>query len=258
MKKNYFFKFILLMIPLSAFILMSSSTGRDDARTGSPGDGGATCTACHGGGSFGASINISTNIPGGGYETSTEYDITVNVSSSASAHGFQITAEETSGNSKVGTFVAGTGSRVTGAGKRVTHSNPNQNSWMFKWTSPSSDQGSIKFYAAGNAANGNGATSGDQIVTTSTSGFTVLGLSTVSKLNFTMFPNPSKDYLTIQLPTGVLNADVQLFDITGRLLKTSNGIASNKQIDVQDLSSGIYILKITAEGKSGTKQFIKN
>jgi len=40
MKKNYFFKTSLLMIPTMAFVLMSNSGGKSGAYSGSPGDGG--------------------------------------------------------------------------------------------------------------------------------------------------------------------------------------------------------------------------
>ena len=47
MKKHYFFNFLLLLIPVSAFILMSNSSGRTSGSSGSPGDGGNTCAECH-------------------------------------------------------------------------------------------------------------------------------------------------------------------------------------------------------------------
>jgi hypothetical protein len=256
MKKNYFFKFILFLIPFSAFVLMSSSGGRDDGRTGSPGDGGASCATCHTGGTSGTSVAITTNIPSGGYETNTEYDITVTTSSSASVHGFQLTAEKTSDNGKVGSFTAGTGSRVTGS--RITHSATNQNSWSFKWTSPSTDVGNVKFYAAAVAANGNGSNDGgDKTATTATSGFSVLGIAKENLLNFVMYPNPSTDFLTIQLPSGSTQANVSVFDLSGRELRSSKITSSINKVDVKDLSTGMYLLRIESEGKIGSKQFIK-
>lgn len=256
MKKNYFFKFILFLIPFSAFILMSNSGGRDDGRTGSPGDGNASCAACHTGGTSGTSVAITTNIPAGGYQTSTEYDITVTTSSSASRHGFQLTAEKTSDNGKVGSFTAGANTRVTG--DRITHSNATQNTWTFKWTSPATDVGNVKFYAASVAANGNGgADSGDKTVTTSTSDFSVLGIAKEKQLDFALYPNPSSNNINIQLPTGVSKAEVNLFDISGRLVKSATVTSSSQLVDVKDLSSGVYVLKIQSEGKVGAKQFIK-
>ena len=244
------------MIPLSAFVLMSSSGGRDDGRTGSPGDGGASCATCHTGGSSGVSVAITTNIPTGGYQTNTEYDITVTSTSATSVNGFQLTAEKTSDNSKIGTFTAGTGSRVTS--NRITHTSGGQKTWSFKWTAPATDQGIIKFYAATVAANGNGGfDSGDLVATTSTADVVALGLSKEQQLDFAMYPNPSADFLNIQLPTGTSNADVKLFDVTGRLMKSANVSSATNRINVRDLSTGMYVLKIETDGKIGSKQFVK-
>lgn len=259
MKKNYFFKFLLLAIPASAFILMSNSGGIAVARTGSPGDSNTSCSACHGGGNFSASLNITTDIPGTGYETGKEYNITVtNTSTGASGHGFQITAEKTSDNSKVGTFAGGTGSQAVDNNRRVTHSGTSQNSWTFKWTAPSSNEGDVKFYAASVAANGNGGTTGDQVVTTSTGNISVLGIADAKRLDFSMFPNPAvSNEVTVQLPTGTQNADVRLYDLSGRLVSSHKVSSIANKVNVQDLSAGVYIFKVAAEGKVGAQQFIK-
>ena len=256
MKKNYIFKTILFLIPFTAFVLMASSGGRDDGRTGSPGDGGNSCTACHTGGSTGVSVAITTNIPNGGYETNTQYDVTVSSTSSTNTNGFQLTAEKTTDNAKVGTFAAGSGSRVTGS--RITHSNSGQKSWSFKWTSPATDVGNVKFYAATVSANGNGSNdNGDKVALTSTSDFSVLSLAKENQLDFTVFPNPVSEYLNIQLPTGTTNANISVFDMTGKLIRNNAISVGNTKVGVSDLSTGVYILKLNSEGKLGSRQFIK-
>ncbi len=257
MKKDYFFKFILLIIPISAVVLISSSGGRNDARSGSPGDG-QSCMECHNtGGSFGSSVAITIDIPTGGYALNTDYNITVTNTSSASAHGFQLTAEKVSDNGKTGTFTAGTGSRTVNSNKSITHSNSGQNEWSFIWKSPTTDQGDVKFYVASVAANANGGTSGDQVKTASISGFSVLGLSKEVQLDFAIYPNPSTDNLNIQLPTGISKAEVKLFDLTGKLLKSINITSAKNEIDVKNLSAGMYLLKMNADGKTGLQRFIK-
>ena len=255
MKKNYIFKATLFLIPFSALVLMSSSGGRDDGKTGSPGDGGVTCSQCHSGGDFGLSPTITTNIPAAGYEVNTAYTITVTGAASA-AGGFQLTAEKLSDNSKVGTFTAGTGSRVTG--QRITHSNLSNSSWTFTWTSPGTAQSNIKFYAAVNAANGDGGTGGDEIATTSTGSLHALEITADKQLDFEMYPNPSSDFIKIQLPSGILNGTVKIMDIRGRVLQTTRiSSISFNEIDVRNLSKGMYLLKIESDSKIGLQQFIK-
>ena len=264
MKKNYFFKFLLFLIPVSAFMLMSSAGGQEAGLSGSPGDSGTTCTQCHtAGANFGASVAITTNIPSSGYDVNTEYDITVTASSSASKHGFQITAEKVSDNSKVGTFIADANAKtkIFNSGEYLTHTiastTLNEKSWTFKWKSPATAQSQVKFYSAVVAANVNNSTSGDQVVTTSTS-VGALGISEANRLDFSMYPNPtSEEKVTIQLPTGTFNANVDLYDISGRLIKSQKITTNNNKVSVQNLSNGIYVFKVAANGKLGAQQFVK-
>jgi hypothetical protein len=258
MKKNYIFKFILLLIPVSAFLLMSSSGGRNDARSGSPGDGGASCITCHPGPITNASADITSNIPKTGYLLDTDYTININTSSSSSSVGFQLTAENNS-NTKIGAFTAGSGSRTINSNKSITHSSPSSTGdWSFTWRSPSTDLGRVTFYSAVNATSGNGSFGGnDQVVTTSTSSPS-LSISGANRLDFDMFPNPASDRVTIQLPSGSDKATVQFYDYVGRLALTKNITNSSNKVDVNNLSTGIYILKVVSDSKIGTRKFIKN
>lgn len=255
MKKNYSFKILLLSIPVAAVLLMASSGGRTDARSGSPGDGGVSCASCHTGGSSGVSANITTNIPATGYELNKDYTITLS-STTSNAGGFQMVAENDA-NAKTGTFIAGSGSRVSGS--RITHSNSSSNSWSFTWKSPSTDSGNIKFHAAVVVANGDGSNgSGDKVVTTSTAGATVLGISEAKRLKFDMFPNPASENITIQLPSGSEEAKVEFYDYVGRLALSKKITLNNKNINVTSLTSGVYILKVVSADRIGSQKFIKN
>lgn len=256
MKKHYFFKIILLLIPVSAFLLMSSSGGRSDSRSGSPGDSGNTCAACHSGGSFGASVQITSDIPNTGYLLNTDYTININTTSSSSTHGFQLTAENGS-DTKIGTFSAGSGSRTVNGDKAITQSSPSSSGdWSFTWKSPSTDLGRVTFYTAVNAADGTGGTAGDQVVTASTSSPS-LSISKANRLEFEMFPNPASEKVTIQLPSGSDKATVQFYDYVGRLALTQNVTDSNNKIDVNNLSTGVYVLKVVSNDKIGSQKFIK-
>ncbi len=170
MKTIYKF-YYLLLIPFAA-LLFANSSGSPGGRSGSPGDGGATCTACHTGTAVAQTGWISSNIPSNGFTPGETYEITVNAAhSGAGKFGFELTAETPSGN-KLGGFVISDAARtkLIGGGNAVTHttggnSGGNNTSWAVNWTAPE-DQTEVHFYAAVNAANGNGTTSGDQIYTT--------------------------------------------------------------------------------------------
>ena len=239
---------------------MSNSSGRTSGSSGSPGDGGKTCAECHSGGSFSASLQITDDIPAGGYDLNTDYNITVTNTSTASKHGFQVTAEKTSNDSKVGSFTAGTGSQAFSNDNYLTHttSGNSQSSWSFTWTSPATDEGEIKFYSASVAANGNGSNdSGDKTVTTSTAGNNALSISEANRLDFKMYPNPSSATVNIQLSSGNDTASVDFYNMVGQLVYSKKVTSTNKEIDITSLNTGIYMLRVQTNNKIGVQQFIK-
>ncbi|PWG05444.1 choice-of-anchor V domain-containing protein [Polaribacter aquimarinus] len=264
MKKNYFFKFILLLIPVVALTLMSNAGGRQNQLSGSPGDNNQTCAQCHSGGNFGVSPTIQIDIPATGYELNKEYNVTV-MGGAAPKHGFQITAESTNNNAKVGTFIADANAKtkVFNNNKSLTHTiastSLNESSWTFKWRSPDTNVGAIKFYTAMVAANGTGSSGGDQVATTSTDSFakSTLSISAEKRLDFDMYPNPASDDLNIQLPNISSKATVQFYDYVGRLALSKTISTSKEKVNVSTLTSGVYIVKVVSDDKIGSQKFIK-
>jgi len=167
----------LLIFPGLFFGLTSwYSSGSPGGKTGSPGDG-ANCTQCHTGTPQSASGWITTNIPAMGYTPGQTYTITVTgTHSGVGKFGFETTAES-SGGSKKGTFIItdAVQTQLTNSNHAVTHTSAgttpsgNSKTWTFDWTAPAAGTGNITFYAAFNAANGNGNNQGDVIYLTSTS-----------------------------------------------------------------------------------------
>ncbi len=88
---------------------------------------------------------------------------------------------------------------------------------------------------------------------------TVLGLdSNEFSSQIVMYPNPVKNNLTISNP--VFNAEnfIEIFDMTGRTVFTSNAkYETNLSVDVSNLKSGNYIVKLTTENGTAVKNFIK-
>lgn len=260
MKKNYFFKAFLFLIPIGALSLLSFSGGVGGTRSGSPGDGGTTCTICHApGANFSASAIITTNIPATGYDVDTDYSVTLTATSTAPGHGFQLTAERLSDNGKIGTFIddGGTTTTVFDSGQRISHSNRNNSTWTFTWRSPSTLQGQVRFYASLNAVNNNGSNGGDQVVTAVSEISNALSISEARLLQFEMFPNPATDVLNIQLPTGTSEAEVGVFDYTGRKVSAKTVTTTDTQLDITNLATGMYIIRVSADDKLGAQRFIK-
>ncbi|MEE9408898.1 MAG: choice-of-anchor V domain-containing protein [Polaribacter sp.] len=260
MKKNYFFKFLLFMIPVAALTLLSFSNGNGSALSGSPGDGGNNCTQCHSGTANNNNISITTNIPSTGYAFNTEYDISITNSGGGSRNGFQVTAESDANNARIGTFSSSSSDTKTAASNtRIIHTNSgnSQNTWSFKWTSPSSEQGKITFYGSSVSGNGNGDTSGDQVFLGKSSSTSSLGISEAKRLDFDMYPNPATERLTIQLPSNTDKAEVKFYNYIGKLALSKTISLDDNKINVKDLSAGVYILKVLTEDKIGTQKFIK-
>lgn len=259
MKKNYSYYLTLIAIPFVALALLSLSGGRDGQYSGSPGDGGVTCTACHSGGSFGVDATITTNIPGTGFVYGDTYEVTVTATSSAPKHGFQLTTEDPS-QTKRGTYTAGTGNQIVNSGTHMTHTQAGntQTSWTFDWTAPATAEGGvITFYASVNAADGTGGTSGDQVITTS-QGYSVnsIGIDESELIPFSVYPNPTTDFINLQFDENTLqNGDLVITNYNGQVVFKSNTIS--ERIDVSDFNSGVYVLQITSDNKTGFSRFIK-
>lgn len=239
------------------------SNGSPGNYTGSPGDGYAECTDCHGGtsGNFSLIPTINTNIPVTGYVLGQTYTINLTTSSTgASGWGFELTAEK-AGGTKVGVYnmTGATGSpKIITSGGSVTHSNDTFSSWSFNWTAPSADEGDITFYAAVLAANGSG-TGGDQVMTTSkTIPASTLSIDEKNSLTFDIFPNPAKDFLNIKLPNEILEGKVEVFDFSGKSVINTKVDRFDYKININALSTGMYIIRLTSEEKTGVKKLIRN
>lgn len=174
MKKIYLL-LVVIATPVVLF-LMSNSAGSIGGKSGSIGDNGSTCTDCHGGTATPMTGWITTTVPPEGYTPGQTYTITATgTHSGVVKFGFELTVEDSQGN-KVGTLVITDAARThfTNSNHAVTHTsagnipNGNTNTWSMNWIAPTNVNGNIGIYAAFNAANGNGNTSGDIIYKSST------------------------------------------------------------------------------------------
>lgn len=165
---------VVAALPLS---LYAHNDGADPRLTGAPGE--STCLSCHsgtalngGGGSLRLSAASTTYTPG------VKQRIQVQISDSAQRRwGFEATARLDSARTTRAGDIASVDSNtrvMTNAGLQfITHTLAGTRNgttggvtFEFDWTPPATDVGPVIFYAAGNAANGNNADSGDRIYTT--------------------------------------------------------------------------------------------
>ncbi len=265
MKKNY--SFIIAILSPVLFGLFFAGTlyhsGSPGGKTGSPGDNSANCTACHTGSPNNVVGWISSDIPELGYVVGETYTITATgTHTGVGRFGFELTAEDESGN-KVGQFiVSGDGqTQLSNGNKAITHTSSgitpsgDSKTWTFQWTAPSTDIGVVTFYASFNAANNNGGTSGDVVYLTSMSvDESSVGINnSIEKIIFSMFPNPSHGQLSIKHNYDAI--DILLVDLSGRIVYQQNQYLSNEKIDLSFLNQGIYLVQVKNGQNVSTKKF---
>ncbi|CAN5643356.1 hypothetical protein BH11BAC1_BH11BAC1_21690 [soil metagenome] len=168
-----FFAFISLMIlDASNNEANSHQNGSPATRTGSPGDGGATCKNCHSGPTPTTQAGmITSNIPVAGYTGGQTYTITATVSRSGhSKFGFEISPQNITGT-QLGTLIVTntTEMQLVGSGKYITQktagtAGTNSRTWLFNWTAPATGTGNVTFFGAFNITNSGNNSSGDTTV----------------------------------------------------------------------------------------------
>ncbi len=94
----------------------------------------------------------------------------------------------------------------------------------------------------------------DPAVTT----ITALGISDVAfEKYFLIYPNPAKDVLNIQPKSNIEVKSISIYNLLGQLVQVVTNGANNSAIDVSNLKSGNYLIKInTAKGIFAAK-FVK-
>lgn len=73
--------------------------------------------------------------------------------------------------------------------------------------------------------------------------------------NLIVYPNPTKDFLNIEISQFSNDAIYSVFDLSGK--RVMNGTLNINKIDVSQLNSGSYILRIFENQKQQTQKFIK-
>ncbi|NOU61286.1 BNR-4 repeat-containing protein [Marinifilum caeruleilacunae] len=79
-----------------------------------------------------------------------------------------------------------------------------------------------------------------------------------NNMDLIVYPNPAKDYVTVDLKTENIQS-LQLFDMNGRLIKTESAINNSRiKVNIQDVSSGMYLIKVQGESKSKLSKVLIN
>lgn len=252
---------------LSALWQISTASLRDPnnpptGRTGAPNETTCGASGCHSGGSYTGMVTVS-GIPDT-IAPNTSYQITLTNTSNAVRAGFELTCLDKS-NVKCGALTAGSGTSVATASSRqyVRQSTPKtlsngSTSWTFTWTSPASASGgAATLYFVSLAANGNGKSSGDNVLIGTKNLIFQQTVATHdvqdSKL-VTLFPSAASNVLHINL-TDSNSGQLYVFDVQGKMVLQS-GLVRENSVEISRLEKGMYIAQVQFDGKVVSKKFM--
>jgi hypothetical protein len=249
-------------------VAVSNSSGSQPLFNGSPvtiDQGGALCTACHSSfepneGTGSVTIDApSTFMPG---ETIT-FTVTVDNTTppvGTLKQGFQVSVEDDAAVEHAGTLVIVDDENTrfsSGEQKYVTHTTAGnaQTTWTVGWTAPTDAPETVTIYAAGNAANGNFAPTGDYIYTTSAT-LSRSGVSNeeeatplVARVE-AIYPNPFVRAATVELTLErATPVTVTLYDGLGRAIRileegTIGAGAHTVRVERDGLAAGVYFIEV--------------
>ena len=85
----------------------------------------------------------------------------------------------------------------------------------------------------------------------------VAGLNNNNKTNIVVFPNPATDYIIVNNTKNINN--ILIIDVNGKIVKQTNvnGLSSGK-INISELKTGLYFVKLISNDNYQVKKIIKN
>ena len=271
--KKFTFIYFLLSVLLVGTI-MSFSSNPPDGRTGAPGEG--ACTDCHNpsnplglDGEFSLTGFPNLIAPGQTYTISV---VVRNNNGMAQRNGFQAVMLDES-NNNIGDFITSGSNNPTTqtatSGREYVEHNPaidfanNEVNWTFDWTAPDGNVGEeVTLYVgsivgSGNAGNSNDLFIQDNFTATIDEAVATDDLEGIAKID--IFPNPAKDFFTLQLEGPVSErVAIRLMNATGQLVYTQTdlSLSSNTEIPVANLVGGIYFLQINSETATTVRRVV--
>ncbi|MBR4786535.1 MAG: fibronectin type III domain-containing protein [Bacteroidales bacterium] len=105
-------------------------------------------------------------------------------------------------------------------------------------------------YVVANCASGQSGASNMVTFTTQT-----VGINDYEQA-ISLYPNPNNGQFIVNRVQGIVNR-VQIYDVYGKLLKTVEVNANTAELDVRELSAGMYFVRVSTEKGVVTKSFVK-
>lgn len=77
----------------------------------------------------------------------------------------------------------------------------------------------------------------------------------IDALNFSLFPNPTSDQVTITMTAN--SANLRIYDIQGKML-TEQQVVSGSEVSLKEFETGVYLFEVISEGNRTVKRVVKN
>ena len=249
----------------------TNASGAPAGSTGSPGDGGAGCTGyCHNGPSVtGETLEISAQL-----NLVSEFVITIESIGTTPGEytkaGFQACVEDGNGN-KIGevSLIDFSKTKIVDI-DYVTHTTAgtapsemvfnSHHQWVFNWTPPAEYSGEATVYATSMLTNANGNNQGDVFVSNSHTFMVGVGIDEVNDFEFTAFPNPTTEQITLQWKESPgENANIYLCDAKGAISTLIKGDLNQNEYTFSipsHLARGMYTLNVVSKKGQSSKRIV--
>jgi hypothetical protein len=83
-----------------------------------------------------------------------------------------------------------------------------------------------------------------------------VGLNELSEAEVLISPNPSNGQFTINLTSSFSNAEVEIYDVTGRIVLNRKELMSNHATIKLDEPSGLYLVYLTVDGQQNIQRIV--
>ena len=251
---------MLLLIPI--FVLFTSySDGPPPSRTGAPGE--LTCLNgyCHNSFQVNSGLGIISLsgqeaerfVPGNAFQ------LRLSVADSGlAAFGFSVSARVAATGEQAGNWSYTPGVQVKEEKGRqyLMHDTvkvvDHAVQWQLEWTAPDSLIGPVDFYVAAVAANANGNRQGDYVYTRK---ITLLPDSISAKVSHPQSRISwvqDQGHLVIQAPDPSAITDLQIWDLSGRMLWQDRLRASEAKVEISAWPKQVYLVKLRQGDKAFT------
>ncbi|MBL0329050.1 MAG: T9SS type A sorting domain-containing protein [Bacteroidetes bacterium] len=82
--------------------------------------------------------------------------------------------------------------------------------------------------------------------------------STIQEILFKTKPNPASDNLTIEFNTNFQKGEIEIYNMLGETMLSTETNGQNTILNISDLSIGLYIVQVKSENKISRQRFIKH